>query len=911
MTVKHPETDLDRLRSTSAYLSSLLNNSEHSNWLLSGQLLRRYALTDLYEQLGQWTQGCPDLQQLCLVYRDFKQKHFLRIAGRDFLGLAGFQETVQQISDLAAVALQAGLEFLSSHPRLWLKAREADFWEAGLWQYSLVVLGLGKLGGRELNYVSDIDLLFLKDPADQVREHAEYGFLQDKLCQTLSSLLGDQVQGDRVFKVDLRLRPQGQEGELVPSLHSALDYYQLSGRAWERQMLLKARPVAGQRSLGTKFLQQVRPFVFRRFLDFQALDELRLMRDRILQETRDSQSLAKNDLKLGWGSIREVEFLVQCLQLVYGGRHPELDEPNTLRCLQKLSALQILPKEAAQELVDDYIFLRRVEHWIQLEQNRQLHRLPGSDQSRHRLCQALGYTEGYKALHKDLELCRTRINKHFTALFQKQDLENQDTRPGLKKIGPGNGLEDIRPWLSMLQPRIRQNLLHRLQETLPVQNPELGPQIRARINGFLQQIGNRPGLIRVLNQDPAWLGDLFCALGQSSLISGLFKAQPGLVEGLSGLYTQNALPDPEFWRRCSRVVQRSVAFDESLEWIRRFKNEHILYLALQDLKGNLTGQELETGLSGIADFVLQQTYSRVLQHMGFGKDLPLSVLALGRLGSREMGYLSDLDLAFVYDPSAQADQELISEDVVRFIQRFIRMLSTPLQDGPGYAVDAQLRPTGNYGPLVSTKASWRQYYAQQADIWEIQALLRLRAVAGKVQLGQELQAYAAKLCYQVRAKQQVWPRLCRLRQRMLQERAQEKGDTVHLKLGWGGLADLEFMVQGAQLLHGAENPGLQAKNIRSLLAVALQELKLAPQQALGQAFILYRSLESRLQHLTNSHNSRLHVRHLLQMQDLGLWPGPGQALALENWQDLLQIRRRVRGPWQELCQEFLNKKEEV
>ncbi len=904
--INNPDTDsvdLDSMRSASAYLNALLNNSAHQAWLSAGQLLRRYALTELYEQLGQWVQGCPDLKQLGLVYRDFKQKHFLRIAGRDFLGRAGFQETVQQISDLAAVCIQAGLEFLASHPGMWLKTRQANFRDTGQWHYSLVVLGLGKLGGRELNYVSDIDLLFLQDPAGQAREHAEGGFVQNKLCQTLSSLLGDQVQGDRVFKVDLRLRPQGQEGELVPSLHSALDYYQLSGRAWERQMLLKARPVAGQRALGTKFLQQIRPFVFRRFLDFQALDELRLMRDRILQETRDKQSRAKNDLKLGWGGIREVEFLVQCLQLVYGGRQPELDETNTLRCLQKLSALQILPQEAAQELADDYMFLRRVEHWIQLEQNRQLHRLPESDQSRHRLCQALGYTDGYQDLQKDLQSCRSRIHKHFTALFQKQDLENHDGRPGLKKNGPKDGLEEIKTRLSMLQPRIRQHLLDRVQATLPVQNPELGPQVRGRINGFLQQIGNRPGLVSLLNQDPVWLGDLFCALGQSSFISGLFKAQPGLVEGLSGLYTQDAQPDSEFWRRCSRVVQRSGAFEESLEWIRRFKNEHILYLALQDLKGKVTGQELETGLSSIADFVLEQTYCKVLEQMGLDKDLPLSVLALGRLGSCEMGYLSDLDLAFVYDPPLQADQRLIPEEVVRFIQRLMRMLSTPLQDGPGYAVDAQLRPTGNYGPLVSTKASWRQYYARQADIWEIQALLRLRAVAGQVELGQELQAYAAGLCYQIRSKQQVWPRLCGLRQRMLQERAQEKGDTVHLKLGWGGLADLEFMVQGAQLLHGAENPELQARNIRSLLPVALQELKLAPLQALGQAFALYRSLEGRLQHLTNSHNARLHARYLLQMQDLGIWPG--QALSLENWQDLLQIRRRVRGSWQKLCQEFL------
>ncbi|MFW6401619.1 MAG: DUF294 nucleotidyltransferase-like domain-containing protein [Desulfohalobiaceae bacterium] len=895
---------LARISSCSAYLATLLRQEGHYNWLVQEKrLLRSYPLVELFRELLDRAVACSAFQDLALLFRDFKQKHFLRIAGRECLGWAGFRETTQQLSDLAAVCLQAGLEILCRRPELWLQPQEAADWEdrdSG----SLAVLGLGKLGGYELNYVSDVDLFFLRgDMPGQELESSRLKPLQSKLCQSLTSLLGDQVHADRVFKVDLRLRPGGREGELVCSLESALDYYQLRGRSWERQALLKARAVAGNKPLGNEFLQQVRPFVFRRFLDFQALGELRRMRDRILEEASAPGKVSETDIKQGWGGIREIEFLVQSLQLVYGGRYPDLQEPNTLRSLDRLKDLKLLSAQAEHDLRQDYVFLRRLEHWIQLDQNRQNSSLPEGPESRQRLAWALGFAGDFQDLEAQLGERRQRVHQHFQALFQESTSSRGSKARQAAGPGRGSKAQELESRLLQLLPEPGPRILEVLQASLPWGEGSSGALVQDRIQDFLQQLQSRPGLAQALNQADERLQELFTSLGQSAIVHDLLRAQPGLAEGLLQQMGDNVSP----WKGCSEVIQGCASFEEALEWVRRFKNERILYLALKDLQGQIKADSLEQELTAIADFTLQQTYRQVARHMGLDQGQHLCVLALGRAGSREMGFGSDLDLAFVYDPAPGEDQDLIPEQVVRFIQRLMRMLSTPLQDGPGYVVDARLRPTGNYGPLVSSRRSWQEYYSSQADIWEIQALLRMRPVAGSKALGQELQEFASRTIFQARSQTEVWPRLCSLRQRMLQERAREGQDQLDLKLGQGGLADLEFLAQGAQLLFGAEAEELRLANIRQVLPGALQSLEISAAEYQVRAFSLYRSLERRLQHLGSSAPSCISAQDLLQMQGLGLWPAQDQALRLENWQDLQQVRRRVSRVWQGICRNFFPK----
>ena len=419
-------TELDRIRQASQYLATLLRRPELEDWLEAGRNLhRRYPLTELYRDLVETARGTTSFEALLLDVRRFKQRHFLRIGGRDLLGMADLAETTSQVADVACVTLQVGLETLSAHPEWWLPEGERDWWSTLGSRLRVVVMGLGKLGGQELNYVSDVDLLFLHDycgDAGSACLRGEAAMALGSLCLRLFRLLSDMVEGDRVFLTDLRLRPRGKDGELAPSLAGAADYYLQHGQAWERQMLLKARAVAGDRSLGTVFLREVRPFIFRRFLDFQALDEIRSMRDKILREAvRPRPDWILFDVKLGVGGIREIEFIVQSLQLIYGGRHPELDEPNTLRCLGRLEELKLLPPDVTAELADAYTFLRRAEHWAQLDQNRQTQKIPRSPEARARLCMAMGFEGDEKGFLRKLEETTGIVHGHFLTLFHKEE----------------------------------------------------------------------------------------------------------------------------------------------------------------------------------------------------------------------------------------------------------------------------------------------------------------------------------------------------------------------------------------------------------------------------------------------------------------------------------------------------------
>lgn len=911
-TLLDQKREMEEIRRASFYLSALLRRDENVQWLWEeNRLKRRYPLPELYKELREAAFACPDLETLLRCYRHFKQRHFLRIGGRDLLGWADVAETTSQLSDLASVALQVGLEVLWERPSWWLdKEDRSRIGKDG--SLPLVVLGLGKLGGWELNYVSDVDLIFLGQTRGEPTQGAAFASkpVLRRMCQTLNRLLADQIEGDRVFLVDMRLRPQGKDGELVASLDGALSHYQLRGQAWERQALLKARPVAGDRSLGSYFLQEIKPFVFRRFLDFQALDEIKSMRDRILTELRSASHDIRRNVKLGKGGIREIEFIVQSLQLIYGGRYRELEEPNTLEALQRLRRLKLLPAEVIDELKQAYVLLRKVEHWIQLDANRQSARLPQSEDDLGRLSRSMGFASS-QAFLQALEASSAKVHEHFLGLFETEPGADSVSGPSddrSRKTGEAGIQERVRGLsekVAGFEPRFYE-FLDRFFEGYPAQREEaqIGQMLR-RVERFLLQVTTRPGLQKMINSLPEWLSGLLDGVARSGYIAHLLTHQPGLVDGLTE--TGETVGLHQEWRdRAQSILAGCTTYEERVEWIRRIKNERTLLLALSDVQESLSHGDLVKQLSDLADFVLQQTLQAVLEHIGQPTDLPLAVLALGKLGSRELGYFSDLDLMFVYDPVSEEDEGRIPEPVVKAIQRFMRMLSIPLQEGPGYEVDAKLRPTGNYGPLAVTRKSWERYYREQADIWEIQALLRLRAVAGDSRLGADLEDEAGKICWQKRRAEEVWPRLCHLRQRMERERSQERDGSLDLKLGFGGIADLEFLSQGGQLLYGYALEGLRLRDGAQALDRVLHEMGWAMETrgALTASFRAYQALLQRLQLFTSQSASRISRTQLRELRSLGLWPVPEIGHGLETWADLIRMRRRVRHVWSSICMPY-------
>jgi glutamate-ammonia-ligase adenylyltransferase len=912
--------ELDRIKESSQYLATLLQRRpEFTDWLwIQKKLYRRYPLTELYQDLKQTMRQIPSFDDLLVAFREFKQRHFLRIGGRDLLGWADLLETTAQLSDLACVTLQVGLETLTENPQWWDSENSKNKW----WQIKkdlrLVIMGLGKLGGRELNYVSDVDILFLNASQDEGSLQASEDIMTvNRLCQWLARLLADQVEGDRVFQVDFRLRPQGKDGALVPSLAGAAEYYLLHGLLWERQMLLKARPAAGDHSLGMTFLNEVRPFVFRRFLDFQALDEMRSMRDRILNEApRPRPDWKRFDVKLGRGGIREIEFLVQSFQLIYGGRYVELEEPNTLRCMDHLHQLELLPDPVLDELKEAYVFLRRVEHWIQLDQNRQTQKLPQSKEARMRLSLALGFEGKEKAFLKKLEECCTAVHEHFKSLFHSEDRvstpDSGDLEPEKEASELLDSLQSLFPepharlqtHLQPFPPPFQSTVLEVLQSYAQLRDREIGEKILVRLERYLSQVRRRPGLAKLFHSPASWHKDLCQGMARTELVSDLLSHQPSLVEGIASW--SGSCPDTKTWEKTGQhILTRYESYEESVEWIRRLKNERLLQLALTDLKGTLSQKELEESLSDLADFVIRQTLETIRKSQGFASDLPLTILTLGKLGSREMNYLSDLDLIFVYQPEKETLEDQIPGQVIRMIQRIIRMLSIPLQEGPGYEVDARLRPTGSYGPLVVTRNSWQNYYAYQADLWEIQALLRIRAVAGDEALGQWIEQEAKNFCYQEWDSVVVRSSLCHLRQRMEQERTREGRDIIDLKLGYGGLADLEFLIQGHQLIYGHSDSQLQNRDTRSVMEAVLKKT-LDPESKIRElidAFRVFRYLEHRLHLYHNQSTSRLTKNQFESLCALNLLPIKQGDFPVEEWEDILHLRRRVRQAWEGFCSE--------
>ncbi|HIJ68713.1 MAG TPA: bifunctional [glutamate--ammonia ligase]-adenylyl-L-tyrosine phosphorylase/[glutamate--ammonia-ligase] adenylyltransferase, partial [Deltaproteobacteria bacterium] len=944
-------TEIDYTRKCSQYLSIVLcNNPEYEEWLLSdGNLKRRYPLTGLYSALGFEAAKAQSFNDLLRTFRRFKQRHFLRIATRDFCHYADLSETTGQLSDLASVALQVGLDVLSAHPDWWAWNEELDVWRRLGGKIPLVVLGLGKLGGHELNYVSDVDLICLNPESNEDGEN--FIMLLSRLTHRLSRLLSDRFEGDRVFQVDFRLRPQGKQGILVPSMSGALEHYLLRGRAWERQMLLKCRPVAGERSEGSAFVRELRPFVFRRFLDFQAIAELREMRSRILTEAVPFRPGARRfDVKLGIGGIREVEFLVQSMQLIYGGRHPELDEPNTLKCLEKLSGLGLLPQGTAEELKGSYTFLRNVEHYIQLDQNRQTQSLPHSEKERMRLVFAMGFGDDEIAFLKELEMHCSIVHSRFQELFQEKPEEGEDlgseklrhglaggwggspllargdfasTQPGRSASPPAELFDKLQETLKAYPASVKSEILFgALEKFSGVCDRELLEKILVRMDTYFGRVARRTGLIKLFGAVKPWMAPFCQLIASSELAAALLSHNPALVEGhavRSGIFS----PARQWEQSSLGLVERAEEYGEKLEWIRRLKNERIIQLALADLGGRIDFAALETEQTTLADFVIRNTLAAVRQNLGLPADLPLSVLGMGKLGSGEMSYLSDLDLVFVYAPRAHEPANQIPGEVVRLIQRFINMLYTPLQEGPGYPMDVRLRPTGTHGPLVVTCKAWLEYYEAQADIWEIQALLRIRHIAGDPELGQWIEDKAGEICCRKRSQESVWPRLRHLRNRMEKERAAETETEIDLKLGMGGLADIEFMVQAQLLVGGAFIPpfskgqggpamphstsppfskggqggfyehtqlrpsdnnllsgGARPTPCRSVRRALQEFLKNFPKLRFGgtrldqicAAFGALRALDHRVRLHTNSSAAKLDERRFEAMVSLGLWP---------------------------------------
>ena len=818
------------------------------------------ALAASFRIIGNLEDG-PELWR---TLRRTRHRAVVRIALRELLRFADIDQTSAELAALAAAACDAAIRAC----RRTLEARiGVARSEAG--PVPLVALGVGKLGGGELNFGSDIDLLFFYE-TDEARvgdSETSVHELFSQIVRRVSRALGEVTEDGFVFRVDLRLRPEGSRGPLVNSLASAERYYESFGRTWERAALLRARPIAGDLEFGARLLKTLEPFVFRRSVDPSLAEAMHEM----MRRTRhDLQVDDERNVKLGRGGIREAEFFVQTLQLIWGGQHPELRVPGTIEALRRLEAQGLVTHQEAEDLETSWALLRRVEHRIHMSAGYQTHELPREPLS---LAQSLGFddVEGFAAT---LGEARAKVARLFDSLLPTARIDAPSPFQALcRALAEGEDddtlIERVRRALAVRDPEAATAHLRRLARATAspfgplgrARRPALGPTLldeasqAADVDAalcFLSDFLLRGGSAwaRILAEEPRLRRRLL----------GLFGASPTLARSLVGhpesfgeVVLGPSAPSPAAIAEAHDAVD--VESESFVSDLRRVKRRLILKIGLAYVGAELDLRRTEALLTLLADAQIRCAFERSLRELA-APTSGLVVVGMGKLGGAEMGFASDLDLIFLYDGDRESGESQHPQELfARVAQRGMRLLSQPDGEGPGYEIDTRLRPSGSQGVLVTSLASFERYHRERAHGWERQALTRARVVfATDASLRARVERTIERTAY---ARGPADPRqLAVLRGRMQRELAGEHRDRYHPKLGYGALVDVELATQWLQMRHGADPRVRQRHTLEGLGALhAAGYLGANEAESLQDAYALFRRVEQALALLQRSDGS--------------------------------------------------------
>jgi len=824
--------------------------------------------------------------ELIPVLRHYRQRHMLRIIWRDFCRLADTLETVRDTSLLAEAAIAEALEV--SQAALEQRFGVPRGRSSGERQ-QLIVLAMGKLGARELNVSSDIDLIFAYPEAgstDGGKRPVSNEEFFIKVGQAVINAL-DQVTAEGfVFRVDMRLRPYGESGALVHNFAALEEYYQDQGRDWERYALIKARPVTGDPGRAAQLMSALRPFVYRRYVDFGVIESLRGMKQMITAEVR--RRGLENDVKLGHGGIREVEFIAQCFQLIRGGRDLGLQQRELLNVLDECAVLGCLPVEAVEELRAAYLFLRDSEHAIQGYADKQTQALPQDTHARQAMATVMGFA-GWSEYLEALEHHRSRVAVHFDGLIAAPEEEPAEQAEeelplwgedlcaeALAALGYREAEQSVQRLLQ-LQGSTRVITLQaegrvRLEQFMPqlvracaeADDPDLALE---RVLPLVVAVLRRSAYLVLLLENPPALGELVTLCAASPWIADQISRHPVLLDELldrANLYTapDKVLLQDELRQQVARLAADDL--ETQMEALRYFKASHVLRVAASELSGRLPLMKVSDNLTWIAEVIVEQVlavaWADLTKKYGEpareGDGYGFAVFGYGKLGGIELGYGSDLDLVFVCDGAeGSTDGERSIHNTVfytRLGQRMIHILETRTSLGQLYEVDMRLRPSGESGMLVSTLQGFRSYQQESAWTWEHQALVRARFVAGDPDVAGEVEAIRQEVLCQVRETAELAQDVQKMRDRMREHLLpNEKGreGEFHLKQGRGGIVDIEFMVQYAVLAWSHREPELARWSDNVRIIEALGQAGLFEQQecdTLTEAYLAYRSAAHQL-----------------------------------------------------------------
>ena len=784
------------------------------------------------------------------LLRRFRLAESVRLIWRDVQGLDTLDETLAATTRLAEDCLQCGLAALERE----FEQRSGVVRGADGAPVRLVVFALGKLGGGELNFSSDIDLVYAYEQdgdSDGPRTLAAEDYFA-RLGQQLAKLLDEVTAEGFCHRVDLRLRPFGTAGRIAMSFPAMEHYFQREGRDWERYAWQKARAVAGDLDAGARFLDTLRPFVYRRYLDYGALDGLREMKATIAAEV--ARKDMAEDIKRGPGGIREIEFLAQALQLIRGGREAALRERRLQPALRALRDARHLTDDTCDGLIAAYRFLRLLENRLQMLRDAQTQQLPDDPAARARLAQGLGESD-WAALYARLQTHRERVSREFDVLLAPRGRAAQpdalvaywralreEAGDGERETGASDalrdeGFEQVEAVDQLLRDFARAPGVRDLSDAARIRLDRLMPALLAsvavsaepllalrRLLAVLHAILRRASYLALLDEQPAALSRLIDTLARSALLGERLAAHPLLLDELLDVRVAGPLPRPdEFHAACAAALQQDDS-EAALLALNEARQALSFRIALATLDRRVDGVETARVLAALADAMLDAVHRLAVRELetqhGRIEGFRFAVLGYGSLGGRELGFGSDLDVVFVYDAPANAMSDgARALDAprwsARLAQKIVALLGAPTGAGRLYDIDVRLRPDGAKGLLVSTIASFEDYQRQRAWTWEHQALVRARAVAGDAALCAEFERVRAQTLAQPRDGDKLREDVASMRARMRAELDRSGSgrfdlQRFDLKQGEGGLVDLEFLLQYGVLRGSAADPSLLA-----------------------------------------------------------------------------------------------------
>ncbi len=830
----------------------------------------------LRTQLHESMQNADDPES---ALRKFHRQHIVRIAWRDLCDLADIQQITEELSDLGDVVIDVVYKLiLDQLITQYGQPRNEDDSETS----QMVVVSMGKHGGRELNFSSDIDLMFVYDH-DGMTTGATQPAVENltfftQLAQGICDLLGKSTANGFLYRIDNRLRPEGDSGALAVSLFKVEHYYQTYGQNWERQALLKARPVAGDPVLGEKFSRIITPFTYRRYVDeieiAEVLRGIDAMRERSLDNIGSSDQQA-NNFKNGYGGIRDIEFFVQAVQMLYGGQYPEIKLAGTLVSLQRMYESHLLHSKDFNTLSTAYRFLRRIEHRMQMVADQQVYDLPTDSEGRERLAQSMGI-DSWQALYEQYNKTSKDIRTIYNGVFQRDEwqdnfdflIDDDKFSDEINDILMFYGFDDAKRAFSFIKHLNKSPDLHLQTKTtrlfksfLPrfllclkeCPDPDLA---LANFEQLISRFKARSALYETLSDQPSFLKLLISVISCSSFLTRLIMRDPSLMETIGRDGFLDEVVTTILLEDHLQIIEKIYLKESHRDHLLRVQNSAMFRSGIRFILGLDDVEQMGMNLAQIADFVLDESLDPVREQMqkryhDFSAEHgdEVAILGFGKLGGREFNVASDCDVVYVYNKSSSLGG-VASEE---YFQRWAAKMTTYLEHnaplGFLYHPDLRLRPHGASGPQASSMETFAEYYRKQAQFWEKMALSRARYICGNPEIRLALETLKEEILFTSPPTKEDIQSILDMRKKIEKEKGREK-----LKAGPGGLVDVEFIAQAILLCYGYAHPSIRLTSTFGILRAASKEGLLSDQDSaqLIKSYEFLRDVENRLRIVDNA-----------------------------------------------------------